>query len=125
MPEIRYLMNMHKLVILFGSQAAKTAGRQSDTDVAVLSDAPLTLEEKLDLKNTLSEKLNVPEDKIDLIDLWTAPPLLQYQIAQNGKLIAGDSFDFVRFKVLAWKRYQDTAKFRRTREAVLNKEYGN
>ncbi|MBI4119117.1 MAG: nucleotidyltransferase domain-containing protein [Parcubacteria group bacterium] len=114
---------MKRLVILFGSQAAKTAGGQSDTDVAVLFDRPLTLEEKLDLRSTLSEKLGVSEEKIDLVDLWVASPLLQYQIAQNGKLVEGEEFDFIRFKVLAWKRYQDTAKFRRVREKVLNKEY--
>lgn len=116
-------MVMKKLVILFGSQASKTAARQSDTDVAVLFDHSLNLEEKASLTENLAQKLNVSEEKIDLIDLWSAPPLLQYQIAQNGKLIEGEEFDFIRFKVLAWKRYQDTAKFRRIREKVLNKEY--
>ncbi|TSC55304.1 MAG: hypothetical protein Greene041679_651, partial [Parcubacteria group bacterium Greene0416_79] len=33
-----------RLVILFGSQARGTAGKQSDTDVAVLVDHPLALE---------------------------------------------------------------------------------
>lgn len=114
-----------RLIILFGSQASKIAGRQSDTDVAVLSDHSLTLEEKASLTENLARKLNVSEEKIDLIDLWSAPPLLQYQVAQNGKLIEGEEFDFIRFKVLAWKRYQDTAKFRRIREQVLNKEYAS
>lgn len=114
---------MKRLEILFGSQASKTASGQSDTDVAVLFDRPLTLEEKLNLRSNLSEKLGVSEEKIDLVDLWVASPLLQYQVAQNGKLVEGKEFDFVRFKVLAWKRYQDTAKLRRIREKVLNKEY--
>ncbi len=118
-------MGMKRLVILFGSQAAKTAGGQSDTDLAVLSDRPLTLKDKMEFKEEFAAKLNVSEDKIDLIDLWSAPPLLQYQIAQNGKLMEGEESDFIRFRVLAWKRYQDTAKFRRVREKVLNKEYGH
>ncbi len=115
---------MHKLVILFGSQAAKTAGQQSDTDVAVLLDRPLTLEDKIKFKEEFSKKLNISEDRIDAVDLWSAPPLLQYQIAQNGRLMEGNEFDFIRFKVLAWKRYQDTAKLRRIRREVLNKNYG-
>lgn len=112
-----------KLIILFGSQARKSAGAISDTDVAVLADHPLTLEEKSDLSEKLAKKLKVPEDKVDLIDLWSAPPLLEHQIAQHGKLLEGKEFDFVRFKVLAWKRYQDTAKFRRARERALAQKY--
>jgi predicted nucleotidyltransferase len=112
-----------KLVILFGSQASEKASENSDSDIAVLYDHPLSLEEKIELKERLSLELNISEEKIDLIDLWLAPPLLQYQIAQNGRLINGEISDFIRFKVLAWKRYQNTAKFRRIREKVLNKTY--
>jgi len=112
-----------KLVILFGSMAAGKSGENSDVDVAVLSDHALSLQEKFELKEELSAKLKELEDKIDLIDLWSAPPLLQYQVAQNGKLLKGSETDFIRFRVLAWKRYLDTAKFRRLREKVLNKEY--
>lgn len=112
-----------KLVILFGSQASHKAGAGSDTDVAVLADRAMALEDKAELRERLAVKLGASEDKIDLIDLWSAPPLLQHQIAQNGRLVEGETADFIRFKVLAWKRYQDTAKFRRIREQVLNKEY--
>ncbi len=112
-----------KLVILFGSQATQKSNISSDTDIAVLADQFLALGQKLELKEKLAIKLNVSEEKIDLIDLWSVPPLLQHQIAQNGRLIEGQEADFIRFKVLAWKRYQDTAKFRRIREQVLNKEY--
>lgn len=112
-----------KLVILFGSQTSKKASAGSDTDVAVLSDQQLSLEEKIELKERLSSEMGVSEDKIDLVDLWSASPLLQYQVAQNGRLIKGDPSDFIRFKVLAWKRYLDTAKLRRIREQAIKKEY--
>ena len=110
-----------KLIILFGSQASKRAGANSDTDVAVLADHILSLEEKSSLAETLAQKLKVSEETIDLIDLRSAPPLLEYQIAQHGKLFEGKQDDFIRFKVLAWKRYQDTAKLRRMREKSLQK----
>ena len=110
-----------KLVILFGSQARGTAGDQSDADVAILADRPLEMEEKAGVAERFAKHLNVSEDKIDVVDLWMASPLLQHQIACTGKLLEGGEFDFVRFKVLAWKRYQDTAKFRRIREEVLSK----
>ena len=65
----------------------------------------------------------VSEDAVDVVDIWHAPPLLQQEIARHGKLIYGDAFDFIRFRVLAWKRYLDTAKFRRARERALAKHY--
>lgn len=116
--------NTIKLIILFGSRATGKAGEFSDTDIAVLADRPLTLEEKMKFAVNTTSRLNIHEDKVDIIDIWHAPALLQYQIAKEGKLLEGDAFDFVRFKVLAWKRYQDTAKFRRARERYFSKKYG-
>ena len=113
-----------KLVILFGSRATEKAGMQSDTDIAALADHPLTIEEKGQIAEEAGRILGVSEDAIDIADIWRAPPLLQQEIAQNGKLLHGDAFDFIRFRVLAWKRYLDTAKFRRARERALAKQYG-
>ena len=108
-----------KLIIIFGSQARQTAAKHSDTDIAVLADRPLGLEDKIKIGETVAKNLGVSEDTIDVVDLWVAPPLLQYHVAQEGKLFYGSNFDFTRFRVLAWKRYQDTAKFRRARETAL------
>lgn len=114
-----------KLIILFGSQATGKTHKHSDTDIAILDNHPLEIKEKIKLGEKIAEKLKVSEDNIDIVDLWVASPLLQYQVAQNGKLLEGNDFDFIRFKVLAWKRYQDTAKFRRARERALEKIYGH
>ena len=111
------------LIILFGSQARRTGGHSSDTDVAVLADHPLTLHEKMRYAADVAKKLGTSDERIDLVDLWNAPPLLQRRIADEGKLLSGDAFAFLRFRVLAWKRYQDTAKFRRARERAFAKEY--
>ena len=111
------------LIVTFGSQTRGTAGATSDFDVAILSNHTMSLKEKLKLASKLAAKLKITEDKIDLVDLWNAPPLLQQQIASNGKLLEGDELDFLRFRVLAWKRYQDTAKLRRAREKSLANQY--
>lgn len=111
------------LIVTFGSQIRGTAGAASDFDVAVLSDHALGLKEKSKLISKLASKLKILEDKIDLVDLWNASPLLQHQIASSGKLLEGDELDFLRFKVLAWKRYIDTAKLRRAREKSLANQY--
>lgn len=116
-----FIMDPQKLVILFGSRARGTSGTYSDTDIAVLADHPLTGEEKISLGERLAKKLNVSDEKTDIIDLWDAPPLLAHQIGETGKLIEGERFDFNRFRIRAWKQYLDTAKFRRAREQSLKK----
>ena len=110
-----------KLVILFGSRAAGKSGVRSDTDLAVLADHLLSLREMSDISRDMARKLKVAEDNIDIIDLQTASPLLQHEVASKGKLLAGREADFIRFRVLAWKRYLDTAKFRRARGKALEK----
>lgn len=110
-------------MVVFGSEARQTAGRESDIDVAVLAEHPLSLEEKTEIVGEVAERFKVDEERIDLVDLRRAPPLLQRQIADEGKLLEGNEFDFLRFRVLAWKRYQNTAKFRRVRERALANRY--
>ena len=71
---------------LFGSKARETDVKGSDIDIAVLlSSTPEDLlDYYLNLLNKLSEILG---DKLDLIILNTAPPLLKHQVIKRGKLI--------------------------------------
>ncbi len=117
-------MRSTKLVILFGSRARETAGANSDFDVAVTTSHTLSLEERSEFARKAATKLHTTEDHIDLVDLAVASPLLQQQVAASGKLIEGNAADFVRFRVLAWKRYLDTAKLRRARTQALSNHYG-
>ncbi|MBI2050538.1 MAG: nucleotidyltransferase domain-containing protein [Parcubacteria group bacterium] len=107
------------LIILFGSHATGRTRAGSDVDVAVLSKKPLSLKEKGLVSEESAKQLGVSEDSIDIIDLSVADPLLQHEVAENGKLLSGDKDDFDLFRLLAWKRYQGTAKFRRARERAL------
>lgn len=108
-----------RLIIAFGSQVTGHANAESDFDFAVLDTKPLTLEQKFELFDYLEEKFKINSDKIDIVDLNTASPLLAYEVAQKGKLVEGTEFDFIRFKVRAWKVYLDTAKFRRIDEQMI------
>jgi len=107
------------LIIAFGSQVKGRATSMSDFDFAVLEERALSLSRRTDLFEYISKKLKINEDKIDLVDLFSASPLLKFEIAKNGKLIEGDNFDFIRFKVRAMKEYQDTAKFRLLRKKLM------
>ena len=110
------------LLILFGSRAKGTARADSDWDVGVLGDHCLTFDEWSTAVDEAARLLGVNEDKIDLVDLWNASPLLQHFVGKEGRLLAGDSFTFMRFKVLAWKRYLDTAKLRRLQSESLKRD---
>jgi hypothetical protein len=57
------------------------------------------------------------------VDLSNVSPILKMEVAKVGKLIEGEIFDFIRFKVRAMKEYQDTAKFRRIRENLILKTH--
>lgn len=112
-----------RLVIVFGSRARETASDVSDWDVGVLGEHQLSAEEKADVAAQVARMLNVSEDCVDIVDLWSAPPLLQYRVAEEGKLLYGRESDFLRFRVRAWKRYQDTARLRNARKRTLAKRY--
>ncbi len=112
------------LFILFGSQNKGHAGAASDFDIGILADEPLTFEQKSKLSEEIAKEFGFAEDKIDLVDLNEASPLLQMEAAKSGKLLKGKESDFFKFKLLAWKRYQHTAKFRRMRKEHLQQIYG-
>ena len=87
----------------------------------MLADRPRTRAEKSAESERLAAKLGMPDEQVDLIDLYDAPPLLAHQVGETGSLLEGTQFDFNRFRIRAWKRYLDTAKFRRAREQSLQK----
>ncbi len=111
------------LFILFGSRASGYATEHSDYDVAVFTGNALSFAEKAEYMEKAARLLRVSEDKIDLVDAFSVPPLLQYEIASGGTLLSGDANDFADFLFRAWKNYQDTARFRRARSIMLAKQY--
>lgn len=111
-----------RLVVLFGSQASgKTHGR-SDVDIAVVAEKPLGLADRSQFAALLAAQFGFAEDDIDLVDFNDASPLLQFQITEHGKLLWGNPADFLQLRVLAWRRYLDTAKLRKLRERSLAKQ---
>lgn len=74
-----------ELVYLFGSQASGKVKPLSDIDFAVLFKKSLTDQErfshKIKMLGDLSEILKM--DKIDLVDLKTAPPFLQFEVMKR------------------------------------------
>lgn len=75
------------LAVLFGSIAAGRARTDSDLDIAVVTDNPLTVAEKIAMTQALADSTGRP---IDLIDLNGAGEPLLGQILRHGRRLLGD-----------------------------------
>jgi predicted nucleotidyltransferase len=80
-----------RMAILFGSLARARETPQSDLDLAVLKDAPLSGEAKMALIGELSQAIGRP---VDLIDLCTAGEPLLGQILKHGIRLMGSDGDY-------------------------------
>jgi len=114
-----------KLLILFGSRARGDHAPTSDWDIAYLSDPSpgkgAAWFPGADLLLTLSEHGQIPEDRIDLIDLSTCSEILAHFVAQEGQLIyERDPGEFEHFRQRSLKAPAELKHFRQTqRDKVL------
>ena len=76
-----------KLAILFGSLASGKFHPNSDTDLAILADTPISNDFKLQLINAIGAKFDRP---VDIIDLFHAPELILGQVFK-GIALLGDN----------------------------------
>ncbi len=72
-----------KLAILFGSLATGNARPDSDVDLALLAEAPLTSGFKLQLIQTIGAEFDRP---VDIVDLFHAPEPILGQILKGIRL---------------------------------------
>lgn len=115
------------LAILFGSQATGRAVRESDIDIAVwleqsemLKDVPGTARARKQLMRDLVNYFET--DKIDLVLLNHASPLLKFQVARTGKPVYQKKPGiFAGFCSLALREHNDAGVFYRATEAYLQR----
>lgn len=106
-----------KLVMLFGSTASGETHRRSDIDLAFLYATPIDL---LTLVNQVIRLLRT--DRVDVVDLRRASPLLQFAIAQNGRVVFERALGvYPEFCSLAFRRYVDTKKLRDARDEAIRR----
>lgn len=102
-----------RLSIVFGSVADGSQNPESDLDVAVLADGPLTARRKMALIDALAQ---VAERPIDLVDLSTAGEPLLGQILQHGQRLTGADSTFA---TLVTRHLFDAADFLPYRNRML------
>lgn len=87
MEKLREVLIRHqdiKLCILFGSIAKDKSSSDSDLDIAVAAEQPLSADEFLELSEALSAATN---HKIDLLDLMTASGEILRQALSTGSVV--------------------------------------
>jgi predicted nucleotidyltransferase len=113
---IRHVLALHggiRLAILFGSLAKGRATPESDLDLAVLMDAPLSAETKMALIGDLSQAIGRP---VDLIDLRATGESILGQVLKHGVRLLGSDTDYAE---LLKRHLFDEADFMPYRRRIL------
>lgn len=102
------------LVYLFGSLGKGLSG--NDIDLAILGGKKPVYQ----LREVLAEKLGT--ERIDLIDLGSASPLLRFEIISTGRaLYVSEELLHERFVLDTLHQYRDTAPLRHRQSEYLKK----
>jgi predicted nucleotidyltransferase len=117
---------------LIGSQARGSAGPLSDVDVAILHTPGLTARERLDLRLSLAASAGAAlgTERIDIVLLNGAPPLLRHRALRDGiRLLDHDPKKRIDFEVRTLNDYVDTEPLRqlvarRLRKSIAEDRFG-
>ena len=102
-----------KFAYLFGSQARKDAGNLSDIDIAIYLDYDVdSFYYRLRFMETIVKAFK--NEKVDIVVLNKATPLLCHQVVKNGVVVKDDRRRRLNFEIQALKKYLDTEYLRNT-----------
>ena len=110
-----------RFAYLFGSRARGTPGPLSDYDIAVgLTDGT----DAFDFRMRLLERLNrlLKTDRVDLVILDEAPPLLRHRVIRDGRVLKEDRPARVAFETQTIIDYLDTAYLRERHYAAARRK---
>lgn len=92
------------LVLLFGSQSNGRIHKESDVDVAYLSNRPLSFEQETHLNYEFTNVFRC--DRVDTVDLKRAKTLLMYAMFRHPKILfQADNKLFFQYRSYAFKKY--------------------
>ena len=98
--------------VLVGSQATGRAHALSDWDIAIQWGRQVPADQRMlmaeQLRQVLRHALEVPEEKIDLIDLADARLAMRALVAEDGQtLCIADDLAWIRFLQNTWAALED------------------
>lgn len=108
-----------ELLLLFGSRVkGKTLHKESDFDVAYLSDKKLDLKEESRLIMDIMKIFK--SDKIDLANIKMAHPLLMKEIFTNHKIIFCKNLSvYFQYKIYAERKYAEAKPLFQLRRVLI------
>ena len=110
--QIAPIAKKHGIILLlrFGSSVTGMLHERSDVDLAVLLErVPRSLEAHAELLHDLQQLF--PDREVDCALLNRADPLFLRKITEGCRLLHGAPRELQRFKIYAFKRYQDHRKY--------------
>lgn len=109
-----------KLVLLFGSQVSQFTHKESDFDIAYLSEKELGFKDEYHLNYEFTKVFG--SERIDTLDLKRASPLLMQQIFQNHQILfCSNQKSYHFYKIYAYKRFiEATPLFQLRNELIKN-----
>ncbi|MBI4848264.1 MAG: nucleotidyltransferase domain-containing protein [Nitrospirae bacterium] len=110
---------------IFGSYASKSFSHRSDIDIAVLLDSGVNSRDygpvKLNITTGLIELLSF--DKVDVVILNAASPLLSHEVIKKGMLLfSKEEKKRLEYTVNATMRYLDTIHLRKVQDHILHEK---
>ncbi len=114
--------NKLEVSYLFGSHAAERATNDSDLDLAVLTNEPMTREEVWQIAQKLAIRLGT---EVDLIDLMNCNTVLSMQIIEEGKLLFDPHHKAPFFETNVYRMYQDLQFSRQDNLAAFKQRWVN
>jgi predicted nucleotidyltransferase len=113
-----------RVVYLFGSRARGSVSNFSDIDIGVLLNEDFIKESVYGYRADLTAELIslLRTDKIDLVVLNHAPPLLAHRVVRDGIVLhCKDESERIAFEVKMLNRFLDTAPLRERQNEYLKK----
>ncbi|MBI4728889.1 MAG: nucleotidyltransferase domain-containing protein [Acidobacteria bacterium] len=112
-----------RTLVIFGSVAKGEARPASDVDLAVDFGKAVAPGTELDFLGSVVDAVGT--DRLDVVNVCTAPPLALREVALHGTAIfEREPGTFARLQMAALGRYMDTARFRRLRSELLRGSVG-
>lgn len=104
------------IVYLFGSRAKDTNKISSDIDIAIYTSTDFSWQDYYLLYGNLTKRLR--SDRLDLVWLNRAEPILSFDVIKNGKVLFFNNADILNdFELKARKRYYDYALYLKKRRS--------
>jgi len=112
-----------ELLLLFGSQVFKKTHPESDFDIGYLSKKTLSIEEEGQLMIEIAQVLKIPLEKIELVSLRGASPLLLKEVFTNSLVLyAKDDLIFDRYKIYAFRYFEESQAIFEQMRKILEKK---